>query len=391
MNDRKGLTLIELILTLAIVSLVIPLLYSIFFVGSTSHSVSTNKGFAQQDIRIATDFIKKELRLVTNIGDVALESNEYYSLRINAEGNIIKSKYIRQVDDTVMETIMTTINGNLGTLTISNNEAGIIDIELEQIEQSGSRDAGFALKMAVSTENSPNLLSNLNLNLIEGDILYYQNSKLNSLSNSIYLNKPDEIGGESVMVRFYRNDGTTVIHQEVIGIGETMESLPPTPLRGGYTFTEWNTDMDGLGISYGAGGKTTFEVPSNNTDLYAIWTASGELAQVGIDTSSGTDGVIDIDGNVNPIKNDGRFVVDRKSGSTVKIKLAGYTSAHISKVTVTVNNSTTAIEEGGFVIFRAEYDSNGNKKDIAFDVTITIKTDGQSTEYSKTYRFITSS
>lgn len=88
MRNIKGITLVEVILTLALVALVIPVIYSIFFAGSTSHNVSTSKGFAQQDLRIASDFLTSELRLATDISKVDYENNEYYYLKINNEHNL---------------------------------------------------------------------------------------------------------------------------------------------------------------------------------------------------------------------------------------------------------------------------------------------------------------
>lgn len=392
MRNRKGITLVEVILTLALVALVIPVVYSVFFAGSTSHSISTSKGFAQQNIRMAADILTSELRFVTDISNVGYASSEYYSLKINNDGNLVKTKHVHQVDDSVEKTTLWSIPGNWTSINVTNSESGVIDVKMEQVEQTGSREARFELTMAITTENSPNMISNVNLELVNGEVLYYRNTKMRSLSHSIYLSKPDEIGGDLVTVRFYRNDGTDTLHAIITGKSGTTKNLPANPGRGGYSFTSWNTSEGGDGTSYGSGSATTFTMPSNDTDLYAIWATPGVLARVTIDTSAGTDGVVLIDGIAPRRDNDNRFIVrkanDNPAGSDVKIKLLGYTSSHAGKVTVTVGNSTTAVEADGSVTFSAVAGSTGANR--SFSVEITIKTDGQDYDFKKVYNFITS-
>lgn len=391
MRFRKGITLVELILTLALVALVIPVVFSVFFTGSTSHSVSTNKGFAQQDIRIAADFLTDELRFITDISDVDYESGEYYSLRINNEGNLVKTKHVYQNDDSVVLTVIRSIPGNWDLINITNSESGRIDVKFEQIEKTGFKDAGFELEMIITTENSPYMTSNVDLDLVDGDILYYQNTTTSSLAHSIYLNKLDEAGGEQVTVTFYRNDGVVFVHDTIMGESGTTKNLPSIPLRGGYVFKEWNASVDGTGTAYGAGGITTFNMPTVDTDLYAIWEVSGALQKVTIDTTAGIDGIVSIDGSTPKIDGSNRFEVrkanDNPSGSDVKIKLLGYTSSHAGKVTVTIGNSPTAVEEGDYVTFRAIAGSNGGNN--TFSVTIKIETNGHEQAFTKVYNFIT--
>lgn len=389
MMNKKGVSLIELVVTVAIVALVIQVVYAVFFAGTISHSISTSKGFAQQDIRLASDFITNELRYVTDISSEDFEFNEYYSLRISNEGTLTKTKHLYQEDDSIETTVIRSIPGKWSSINISNNESGVIDVVFEQTEQIGSREASFDLTTSINTENSPDMLSNVSINLVNGDVLYYRNTKINSLSNSIYLDTSEENEGENlVTVQFYRNDGTGIIHSSITEESETTQSLPSIPERVGYEFSKWNTSSDGSGTSYGSGGATTFTMPSNDTDLYAIWIQTGELQKVTIDNAAGSDGIVTIDG-IEPEKNsDDRFIVNKNTGSDIKIKLLNYTSSHSSKVTVTVNNSTIAVEEGGYITFKAVASKGGPGRE--FDVEITIKTDGHDDELTKKYYFITS-
>lgn len=380
MRFRKGITLVELILTLALVALVIPVVFSVFFTGSTSHSVSTNKGFAQQDIRIAADFLTDELRFITDISDVDYESGEFYSLRINNEGNLVKTKHVYQNDDSVVLTVIRSIPGNWDLINITNSESGRIDVKFEQIEKTGFKDAGFELEMIITTENSPNMTSNVDLDLVDGDILYYQNTTTSSLAHSIYLNKLDEAGGEQVTVTFYRNDGVVFVHDTIMGESGKTKNLPSIPLRGGYVFKEWNASVDGTGTAYGAGGITTFNMPTVDTDLYAIWEVSGSLDKITV-----ADSIVSIDGKTPSIDSSNRYIVKKgggsHTGSEVKIQLLGYTPSHAGKVTVTIGNTDRSIEENEIVSFRTA--SNGS-----FSVTVTVKTDGYSDVFTKTFSFV---
>src|SRR5690554_4931759 len=133
MKNRKGITLIELVLTVALMGLVIQGLYSVFFVGTNSYSVSTNKGFSQQDIRLASEFIKNELKYISYFKDnqVGFVDN-YYSLsigEIDGKKRLIKTFYEYQdqdtedpSDDVLLETIQNSFDGVFDSLTIKTYE-----------------------------------------------------------------------------------------------------------------------------------------------------------------------------------------------------------------------------------------------------------------------------
>src|SRR5690554_877494 len=124
LGNRKGLSLIELVLTVALVGIVIQVIYSVFFVSTTSYSVSTNKGFSQQDVRLVSDFMANEIKYVSIFSDMQSDfSDNYYSLSIEEiDGNkkLVKKLYnyndkgTEDINDDELETsILKSIPGDL--------------------------------------------------------------------------------------------------------------------------------------------------------------------------------------------------------------------------------------------------------------------------------------
>ena len=93
MKNNKGITLVEIILTIAIMLIIFQAIYSLFFVGTKSFNMSKDKGFAQQNVRIAADYITKELRTAAKITTIAPQDTIYYSLSLDSSKNLIRTKY----------------------------------------------------------------------------------------------------------------------------------------------------------------------------------------------------------------------------------------------------------------------------------------------------------
>ncbi len=91
-------------------------------------------------------------------------------------------------------------------------------------------------------------------------------------------------------VHFDPNGGTGTMSAESFNYGEAKELSANSFTRTGYIFAGWNTEADGLGISYTNQQSVTF-LPNNDGDsitLYAQWTActnhrweNGECADCG--------------------------------------------------------------------------------------------------------------
>lgn len=65
--NRNGITLVELVVTLAILSIIIQVAYSIFFVGNKSFATSKDIGFAQQELRNTSMALGNRIRMAKEI------------------------------------------------------------------------------------------------------------------------------------------------------------------------------------------------------------------------------------------------------------------------------------------------------------------------------------
>lgn len=104
-QNRKGFTLVELIVTMAILSIVLGAVMNLFLFNNKVYSQSENLASVQFDVRMAADFITTELRnmhgvstensALTNSVDLAKVKVKYPSVK-NVKFKIIKqeSKYL---------------------------------------------------------------------------------------------------------------------------------------------------------------------------------------------------------------------------------------------------------------------------------------------------------
>ena len=89
----KGLTLIELVIFMALIGLVLQLVYTLFCMGNNSFVINTNKGVAQQEVRLLGDIIDSELKYITNMTtDYSVVEEHflrsYYSLEFTNDSGV---------------------------------------------------------------------------------------------------------------------------------------------------------------------------------------------------------------------------------------------------------------------------------------------------------------
>jgi len=88
--NKRGVTLVELILTLALAAIVIPLIYSILVFGIRTFNLSSDQTSLQQGTRAQADYIVREIRRAKDISSSPdkFEGQPYYSFLLRTEGGI---------------------------------------------------------------------------------------------------------------------------------------------------------------------------------------------------------------------------------------------------------------------------------------------------------------
>lgn len=163
--NNKGFTLVELLITLAIMGIVIQLIYSLFFVGNKSFNISKNKGFAQQDVRIASIFLIDELRTVEKISNIGL-TGKYYSLRLE-NGKIFRK--VHNGDGSEPDLYISNNIDNINFKYTKEIKMEIINIFIEAKEGELKRDEqSKEIDFNILLENSPNYDK-----VIDQAIIYY--------------------------------------------------------------------------------------------------------------------------------------------------------------------------------------------------------------------------
>lgn len=77
MKTRKGVTLIELLLALALISIVITIGFSIFSLGNKTQSIASSESQMQADSRLTTEYINNILRYATKAYTIPKSSFQY--------------------------------------------------------------------------------------------------------------------------------------------------------------------------------------------------------------------------------------------------------------------------------------------------------------------------
>lgn len=177
-TNRKGVTLIELLLALGLIGILTQIVFSIYFVSNDSFTISTNKGFSQKSVRLASDFIVSELKFADSIilqedFDINNMFSSYYKLELEGDDdgtyNLIRTKYNK--DGT--ESSKKLINGKWDNVRLVNSTPGSIDLIINQSEGSSKTRSGFELESEVRLINSPLFSNNMDIVLDGSTVLYY--------------------------------------------------------------------------------------------------------------------------------------------------------------------------------------------------------------------------
>lgn len=90
-HHRKGFTLLECVIFMAIMSLILIAAYSLFFFGIRTYEVGRKNVDVQQNVRIAADFIFREVRYAQALV-VSSPTEIYFTLPDDDNGYVIKLK-----------------------------------------------------------------------------------------------------------------------------------------------------------------------------------------------------------------------------------------------------------------------------------------------------------
>lgn len=166
LTQRKGLMLIELIVSITILTLVILVVYSLFNVGNFSFEMSKNIGFAQQDSRFYVDYINSEIRNAKNVFlEYPSEDDQMgvsiYSLHLNDSNELIKTIYESEGENESI--IGSGIEDIVFIPIITNNDEGIIFAEsktirlyVNAIERHGNSEYNKSYNRLIRFENGDN-------------------------------------------------------------------------------------------------------------------------------------------------------------------------------------------------------------------------------------------
>ncbi|TJX64052.1 hypothetical protein E8P77_13360 [Soehngenia saccharolytica] len=177
-RNIKGITLIEVVLTVAIFSIIIASIYAVFFAGQNSFATSTNKGLAQESVRLAEIFLTDELKNTTSLiteteFEEGIVNKTIYGIKYD-NGNLLLSEYQYNTTTTSYDgSVVRKLKGDWNKLTISSLINGILDVSIEQKEKLYNRKSTYPLEFSIKLINDNNLRNDSVWNLTSGDEIYF--------------------------------------------------------------------------------------------------------------------------------------------------------------------------------------------------------------------------
>jgi type II secretory pathway pseudopilin PulG len=186
LKNKKGITLIEVVLTVAILGIFIPSIYTVFFAGQNAFSTSTNKGFAQESVRLAELFLTDELKNTTGFiskddFNAGVINQKIYELKYE-DGYLLLTEYEKKDEETSSDEIiydkkeLRKLKGNWNKLTISSLTNGVLDVSIEQKEKLYNQESTYPLDFSITLINDDNLRNDKVWDLVKGDKLYFVKS-----------------------------------------------------------------------------------------------------------------------------------------------------------------------------------------------------------------------
>jgi len=166
-HNNRGMTLIEVLLSIAIFAIVLQVGYSMFFSGNKSFIIGSNRGHAQQDARIVAEHLNKELRYSSILSDSNL-TGRYFSIEIveNEDGTNTLNK--TEYDTGAIKEEKRLVNGTWDIIQLKKTNR-IIEAKIV-IEE--NNNTIYSLPLSIPLENINNA-SSLDIDLSNGEKIYF--------------------------------------------------------------------------------------------------------------------------------------------------------------------------------------------------------------------------
>lgn len=187
---RKGLTLIEVILTIAIMTIIGQALYSIYHVGTKSFEINRDMGFTQQDARLILENLNNEMRTAKEVSTDIIDSGNKYS-SIVKDGNVLKKiSYVMNESGDFVEDSTKILGTNINMLNFKAIDQNPEDINIEYITDMISVEI-------VTNEENVSRSYTMDIRLENGNIIKYSTNELGEYNlpetiDRIYYTKYDE-------------------------------------------------------------------------------------------------------------------------------------------------------------------------------------------------------
>jgi prepilin-type N-terminal cleavage/methylation domain-containing protein len=189
-RTRKGLTLIEVILTIAIMTIIGQALYSIYHVGTKSFEINRDMGFTQQDARLILENLNNEMRTAKEVSTDIIDSGNKYS-SIVKDGNVLKKiSYVMNESGDFVEDSTKILGTNINMLNFKPIDQNPEDINIEYITDMISVEI-------VTNEENVSRSYTMDIRLENGNIIKYSTNELGEYNlpetiDRIYYTKYDE-------------------------------------------------------------------------------------------------------------------------------------------------------------------------------------------------------
>ncbi len=135
-HNNEGFTLVELLVSLLLIGVLLGLIFFIYFYGTNTFNKGSKQTFVQQDTRIISEIITKEIRnskaISNNLSNVLSADDNYYFELLFDANQLVKKKYNKVGD--VLET--TRFADTLSDLSfeISSNNNDIIIVKIMTLD-----------------------------------------------------------------------------------------------------------------------------------------------------------------------------------------------------------------------------------------------------------------